>query len=101
MVDTGAGTLVITEKVRSQLGLNIMSKKLVSMANNAGETVQITEGVEIIWKNRKTLCRAWVIPGDGEILLGTIPLEDMDLMVNPSNRELVGAHGDVEIGLLK
>jgi hypothetical protein len=29
-----------------------------------------------------------------ETLLGVIPLEDMDLMVNPVERCLVGAHGD-------
>jgi hypothetical protein len=35
------------------------------------------------------------------VLLGAIPLEDMDLMVNPVDRELVGAHGDDVVCLVK
>ena len=35
-----------------------------------------------------------VIPGAERILLGAIPLEGMDLMVNPVSQELAGVHGD-------
>jgi hypothetical protein len=35
-----------------------------------------------------------VVPGAKKILLGAIPLEGLDLMVNPVTQELVGAHGD-------
>jgi hypothetical protein len=34
---------------------------------------------------------------EGKPLLGVIPLEFMDLMVDPVNRELVGVHGDETI----
>jgi hypothetical protein len=33
--------------------------------------------------------------------LGAIPLEDMDLIVNPVKQELAGAHGDEIVALLK
>jgi hypothetical protein len=32
--------------------------------------------------------------------LGVIPLEDMDLVVDPVKQELAGAHGDEAVGLL-
>jgi hypothetical protein len=51
--------------------------------------------VNIRWKDRHTSCPAVVIPGAKSILLGAIPLEDMDLIINPLKQELVGAHGDV------
>ena len=51
--------------------------------------------VDIYWKNRSSSQRAVVIPGAEDVLLGAIPLEDMDLMVNPVNQELVGIHGDI------
>jgi hypothetical protein len=35
-----------------------------------------------------------VLPGQKEILLGVIPLEDMDLRVNPVECCLEGIHGD-------
>jgi hypothetical protein len=98
LVDTGAMTLVINENLRQQLGLGIRGTKEARMANNVKETVQIADPVEVHWKNRSMVCRPWVISGNGRILLGAIPLEDMDLMVDPTKQELVGAHGDEQIG---
>jgi clan AA aspartic protease len=98
LVDTGAATLVINENLRQQLGLGILGTREARMANNVKETVQIADPVEVHWKNRSMVCRPWVISGNGRILLGAIPLEDMDLMVDPTRQELVGAHGDEQIG---
>jgi hypothetical protein len=47
---------------------------------------KVNEPVEIHWKNRETACPAIVFPGTDNVLLGAIPLEDMDLVVNPANR---------------
>jgi clan AA aspartic protease len=94
LVDTGAGTLIITEAVREQLGLDVVGLRRASLANGGKESCKITETVEVCWKNRSMTCRPWVLPHSEEVLLGAIPLEDMDLIVNPAKGELVGAHGD-------
>jgi hypothetical protein len=99
VVDTGAMTLVINEQLRLQLGLGIVGAKEATLANNVKETVKIAETVEVHWKNRLMTCQPWVV-GSGRILLGLIPLENMDLIVDPNRQELVGAHGDKEVGLL-
>jgi clan AA aspartic protease len=99
VVDTGAMTLVINEQMRRQLGLGIVGAKIATLANNAKQRVQIAEAVKVHWKNRSMTCEPWVV-GTGRILLGTIPLENMDLMVDPGSQTLVGAHGDEEVGLL-
>ena len=99
VVDTGAMTLVINEELRRQLGLGIVGAKVATLANNAKESVKIAEAVEVHWKNRSMTCQPWVV-GSGRILLGAIPLEDMDLIVDPAAQELIGAHGDEEVGLL-
>jgi predicted aspartyl protease len=99
VVDTGAMTLVINEQLRRQLGLGTMGAKMATLANNVKERVQIAEPVEVHWKNRSMICQPWVI-GSGKILLGAIPLENMDLIVDPSGQEVVGAHGDEEVGML-
>jgi len=52
--------------------------------------------LEIRWKNRRFTCDALVLPDAPDILLGAIPLEGMDLTINPK-RELVGVHGDKEM----
>ena len=50
--------------------------------------------LEIWWKDRRFVCEALVMPDSPDILLGAIPLEGLDLTVNPL-RELVGVHGDI------
>jgi hypothetical protein len=99
VVDTGAMTLVINEQLRRQLGLDVVGSKVATLANDVKETVKIAETVEVHWKNRSMACQPWVV-GSGRILLGAIPLENMDLIVDPSAQELVGAHGEEEVGLL-
>ena len=99
VVDTGAFTLVIDEELRQQLGLEKLATKRVTLANNIKETVYVAEPVEVHWKDRSMACRPWVV-GSGRILLGAIPLESMDLIVDPKGQELIGAHGDEEECLL-
>jgi hypothetical protein len=41
-----------------------------------------------------------VIPDAKDILLGALPLEGMDLMVDPVNQRLTGVHGDQRIHLV-
>jgi clan AA aspartic protease len=101
LVDTGATTLVINEKMCKKLGLSILATRTVSLAGGQKSFCKITEPVRIIYKDRDTDCRAWVLPGEDEALLGVIPLEDMDLIVDPRRQQLTGAHGDVIMGRIK
>jgi clan AA aspartic protease len=94
MVDTGAATLVINEAIRQQLGLEIEKEYEATLADGSDQTYGLTETVLIQWKDRDMTCRAVVIPNADKILLGAIPLEAMDLVVNPLKQELTGAHGD-------
>ena len=100
LVDAGAMNLCINEETRQKLGLGIEETRYVKVANGARVPCPITEGVEVIWKNRSTICRAYVVPGLEMVLLGVIPLEDMDLTVNPLAQELVGVHGDDWLGMI-
>ena len=99
VVDTGAMTLVINEKLRRQLGLVVVGTREATLADNTKKIIKVAETVEIHWKNRSMTCRPWVVNA-GRILLGVIPLEHMDLMVDPGTQTLVGAHGEKEVGLL-
>jgi len=93
LVDTGATTLTINEDIRQQLGLNIEETRTTNLAGGFKIDCQITEPVQINYKNRQVSINAAVLPG-GNVLLGVIPLEFMDLIVDPVRRELVGAHGE-------
>ncbi|GMO53425.1 MAG: hypothetical protein Pg6C_19830 [Treponemataceae bacterium] len=97
VVDTGATSIVIDEAVCRQLGLSIVATKWTTFANGTRQECGVTEPIIVHWKNRLTPSYAVVVPGAKRILLGAIPLEGMDLVVDPVNRRLTGAHGEDEV----
>jgi len=99
VVDTGAMTLVINGELRRQLGLLVAGTRKATLADDTKKTIKIAQPVEVHWKNRSMVCRPWVVDS-GNVLLGAIPLEDMDLIVDPSSQALAGAHGEEPVGLL-
>ena len=94
MPDTGAWTLVINEDIRQKLGLTIEETSESTLADGKTDTYDVTESVKIRWKNRSTVLPAVVVPSAKDVLLGALPLEAMDLMVDPVHGCLVGVHGD-------
>jgi clan AA aspartic protease len=97
LVDTGSTELVISDAIRRKLGLRIVRDCIMELANSQSEACQETGAVEIYWKDRETSCRAVVMPGQGEVLLGAIPMEALDLTVNPLRQEVTGAHGNKKL----
>jgi clan AA aspartic protease len=94
VVDTGAWTLVINEATRTKLGLKARGTDTVTLADGALSPCTVVGPLEIIWKDRSTMCNALVLPHAEDILLGAIPLEALDLTVNARLGEVIGAHGD-------
>jgi clan AA aspartic protease len=101
IADTGAWTLVINEDTCQKLGLELKGPEPGVLADGSTAVYQITEGVEVHWKDRQTICPALVVPGADEILFGALPMEGMDLIVHPRKEEVVGAHGDTALYMLK
>ena len=101
LADTGAWTLVINEDTCQKLGLELRGPEPGVLANGSTIVYQITDGVEVHWKDRHTICPALVVPGADEILFGALPMEGMDLIVHPRKEEVVGAHGDTALYKLK
>ena len=100
MPDTGAWTLVINEDIREKLGLTIKGSNESSLADGKTSAYPITEPVKIQWKDRDTELPAVVVAGAKNILLGALPLEAMDLIVDPVRKQLAGAHGDQPVHIL-
>ena len=98
VVDTGAATLVINEEIRKKLGLEIKSHRIVTLADGSKKDYSMTEPVTVMWKNRDTVCSAYVLPNSPCVFLGAIPLEGLDLTINPKRQELIGAHGEEQTG---
>ncbi|MDR0550752.1 MAG: aspartyl protease family protein [Spirochaetaceae bacterium] len=95
VVDTGAWTLVINEDTRAKLGLRVLGQDTVHLADGGVTSCIIVGPVEVWWKDRWNLQNALMLPNSKEILLGAIPLEAMDLIVDPrGSGGVIGAHGD-------
>jgi len=101
LVDTGAWTLVINEAVREKLGLKAREGASGTLADGTQVLYNIAGPLEVSWKDRSTNLDALVLPNADEVLLGAIPLEAMDLIVDPRKEEITGAHGDRIVHLIK
>jgi clan AA aspartic protease len=86
MVDTGALTLCIPDHIRVQLQLEEVEKREVTIANGHQQLVSYVGPVQVRFENRSCFVGAFVLGND--VLLGAIPMEDMDLVVVPSTRSI-------------
>ncbi len=89
LVDTGAYMLTINDDVKNQLDLPLIEKQLVTLADETQLEVEIVGPVEIRFENRRTTCDAVVLPTARDVLLGSIPMEDMDVLIHPKEEKLV------------
>ena len=86
LADTGALMLCIPEHIALQLRLETESIREVSVADGRSMNVPYVGPIKVGFGDRFCYVGALVL-GD-EVLLGAVPLEDMDLVVNPSRREV-------------
>ena len=86
LVDTGAMTICIPEHIAIQLNLNEIEKREVTTADEKSHVVPYVGPIQIRFQKRTCFTGALVI---GEsVLLGAVPMEDMDLVVEPSRQTI-------------
>lgn len=86
LADSGSVHLCIPEHVRIQLELDEIDRKEVTLADGSRKLVPYVGPIELRFKNRIGFAGALVM-GD-QVLLGAIPMEDMDLVILPKTRAL-------------
>jgi clan AA aspartic protease len=89
MVDSGAMTLTINEEIAKQLDLEVQEQFEVTLADGSSRKCDYVGPVNIRFENRFSSCNALVLPGADEILLGVIPLEEMDVLIDPRTQQLI------------
>ncbi|MBF0492732.1 MAG: clan AA aspartic protease [Deltaproteobacteria bacterium] len=87
LVDTGALMLCIPEHIRIQLKLEELEKREVTIADGRRQVVPYVGPVQVSFQNRNCFVGALVL-GD-EVLLGAVPMEDMDLLISPAHQVLM------------
>jgi clan AA aspartic protease len=89
LADSGAHMLVINEGIRPQLDLSTLEEQIAELADGSKLKIEIVGPVEVRFENRSTTCRAMVLLGDAEVLLGAIPLEDLDVLIDARQQRLI------------
>ncbi|MFZ5503781.1 MAG: clan AA aspartic protease [Pseudomonadota bacterium] len=82
IVDTGALHLCIPEHIAIQLQLKARSQREVQTADGKSHMVDYVSPVSISMLGRECVTGALVI--GNQVLLGAIPMEDMDLIIEPA-----------------
>ncbi len=84
LVDAGALHLCIPEHVALQLKLPTLYEREVTVADGRRQLDPYVGPIEIKFGNRGCFTGALVL-GD-QVLLGAVPMEDMDLVISPATR---------------
>jgi predicted aspartyl protease len=94
LVDTGATLLSMPTRMIEQLGLEQTSSKRVTSSTGGGEAA-IYSAVRLTIRERCCTMDVMEVPDDVPVLIGQIPLEHLDLVVDLRSRTLIGnpAHG--------
>ena len=98
LVDTGATILSMPKRLILQLGLRPVRTR--QARTTAGPvTVQIHGGVRLTIQGRECISDVSELPDDCPVLIGQIPLELLDFVVDPVGQRLIGnpEHGGEHI----
>jgi clan AA aspartic protease len=88
LVDTGAVMLMLPRDVISKLGIPIVGKAVVTLANEKSDEMEVAGPVSITIGDRITYCTSLVGPVLGEPLIGQLIMESLDLIVDPQRQVL-------------
>jgi clan AA aspartic protease len=101
MVDSGAIMLTINEEIREALGLTIIDHRPSQLADGTRLSLPVAGSIEVRYDGRFCTTNALVLPEDNEPLLGAIPMEEMDLWINPARNILTAVHPEGPLMSLK
>ncbi len=89
LVDTGAYDLVLNKEVQERLQLPIIGRRPVKLADETIVEVDLVGPVEVRFEDRVAIVTALIVPAAKEVLLGAIPLECLDVIVDPLRERLL------------
>jgi predicted aspartyl protease len=94
LVDTGATQLSVPTRLIARLGLR-PTRSRQALTTAGIKSVQVYEAVRLTIQGRDCLSDVSEVPDECPVLIGQIPLEQLDFVVDLENRRLIGnpAHG--------
>ncbi len=89
LVDSGSFYTAINENIQEYLQLPLVGKAHQELADGTIVEVKIVSGLVIKFQDREMMIEAVLLPGNSEVLLGVLPMEGLDLIIDPKRQELV------------
>ncbi|QFY43283.1 clan AA aspartic protease [Candidatus Methylospira mobilis] len=86
LADTGALMLCLPEDIALQLDLQTESLREVTVADGRSMTVPYVGPVKASFENR--MCFVGTLLMGDEVLLGAVPMQDMDLQLSPGHQRV-------------
>lgn len=93
LVDTGATLLCLPPAIIANLGLSYLVSRKAVTANGTVER-KIFGGAQLTIMGRTCTVDVMELPEGVPALVGYIPLENLDLQVDPKGQSLIPAHGE-------
>ena len=89
LVDTGAYDLVLNDEIRDQLGLLVVAKNQVTLADERMVRVDMVGPINVQFEDRTTTVKAVLMPDTSVVLLGAMPMQALRVYVDPVSERLV------------
>lgn len=89
LVDTGCLSLGLPRSMVQRLGLGLVKMRVMQTTNGPREA-GVYDAVRLTVQDRDCTVDVYEIPGGCPVLIGQIPLEVMDFIVEPRSQRLVG-----------
>ncbi|MCX7110314.1 MAG: clan AA aspartic protease [Proteobacteria bacterium] len=87
MADSGVLLLCIPQHVALQLQLEELEKREVTLADGKRQLVPYVGPLQVQFANRRCFTGALVLRG--ETLLGAVPMEDLDVLIDMARQRLI------------
>lgn len=89
LIDTGCSVLGLPSRLIKQLGLSPMYKRPVRSATGLSETT-VYSAVRLTIDDRYCSTDVFELPDELPVLVGQVPLEQLDFIVDPKSQKLIG-----------
>ncbi|MBC7798825.1 MAG: hypothetical protein H7Z37_18305 [Pyrinomonadaceae bacterium] len=89
LVDSGAYDLTINENIKKELNLVVIERQKVMLADESTIELEVVGPVEIRFENRSATTNAFVLQQDAEVLLGAIPMQALNILIDPRAEKLI------------
>jgi predicted aspartyl protease len=100
LVDTGTLNLCLPKRYIKALGLVPFPGKITAQTANGLVERNVYGGALLTLEGRSDEFRVTELPDDVPALVGVIPLEGLDLIVDPVSQKLAGKHGKERIAVM-